>query len=240
LTEANFSAILFLLVMPFYINSCITGRIFMNKTSQRVAVLIDTQNMYHSAKHIHGARLAFGKTVEAVAEGRPVVRAIAYVAKSKTGEENAFFEAMTEMGIELKIKDIQEFSSGAKKADWDVGIAVDAVKLAEKVDVIILLTGDGDFVPLVEYLHGRGVIVEVAAFGESTNAQLKEVVDHFFDISEHHDLLIGSRLARGHKGHRGEATFGLPNELDEVSKKSTSPQKGKPTRESPKRVRVTY
>ncbi len=155
----------------------------MLKLTQRVAVLIDTQNMYHSAKHIHGARLAFGKVVEAVAGGRPVLRAIAYVAKSKTGEEQAFFDAMTEMGIELKIKDVQEFASGEKKADWDVGMAVDAVKLAEKVDVIILMTGDGDFVPLIEYLHGRGVIVEVVAFVESTNAQLRTIADRFFDIS---------------------------------------------------------
>lgn len=204
-------ALIFLLHLPQHFS--------MIRVNQRVAVLIDTQNMYHSAKHIHGARLAFGKVVEAVAEGRPVIRAIAYVAKSKTGEETAFFDAMKEMGIELKIKDIQEFSSGAKKADWDVGIAVDAIKLSSKVDVVILMTGDGDFVPLVEYLHNHGVLVEAAAFGESTNAQLKTVVDNFFDISEHHELLIGSRLARVHhtpaprRTDLGSNTFGLPPEL---------------------------
>jgi len=163
------------------------------RIDQRVAFLIDTQNMYHSAKHIHGARLAFAKVVDVIADHRPIIRAIAYVAKSKTGEEQAFFDALTGAGIELKIKDVQEFMSGAKKADWDVGMAVDAVKLAEKVDVIVLLTGDGDFVPLVEYLHGRGVIVEVAAFSESTNAQLKAIADRFFDISvDGRDCLIGA------------------------------------------------
>jgi len=167
----------------------------LTRITQRVAVLIDTQNMYHSAKHIHGARLAFGKVVDAVADGRPVVRAIAYVAKSKAGDEQSFFEALTDMGIELKVKDVQEFASGEKKADWDVGMAVDAVKLSEKVDVIILFTGDGDFVPLVEYLHGRGVIVEVAAFAESTNAKLKEVADRFFDIStEGRPFLMGKKF----------------------------------------------
>lgn len=167
----------------------------LTRITQRVAVLIDTQNMYHSAKHIHGARLAFGKVVDAVANGRPVVRAIAYVAKSKAGDEQSFFEALTDMGIELKVKDVQEFASGEKKADWDVGMAVDAVKLGEKVDVIILFTGDGDFVPLVEYLHGRGVIVEVAAFAESTNAKLKEVADRFFDIStEGRPFLMGKKF----------------------------------------------
>lgn len=206
----------------------------MIKVTQRVAVLIDTQNMYHSAKHLFGAKLAFGKAVEAVAGERPILRAIAYVAKSKTGEETAFFDALKEMGIELKIKDVQEFSSGAKKADWDVGMAVDAVKLGEKVDVIILMTGDGDFVPLVEYLHGRGVIVEVAAFAESTNAGLKAIADRFFDISTSgRQFLIGAKYGRRpttpHKEETG--TYGIPMELEDVE---TKPVKGK------KRIRVTF
>lgn len=158
--------------------------------AQRVAVLVDAQNMYHSAKHVHGARLNFGKVVDAAVAGRPLVRALAYVAKSKTGEEASFFEALKESHIEPKIKDVQEYASGAKKADWDVGMAIDAVKLAEKVDVIILLTGDGDFVPLIEYLHGRGVMVEVVAFAESTNAQLKAIADSFVDISSHDEFLL--------------------------------------------------
>lgn len=201
------------------------------RLSQRVAILIDTQNMYHSAKHIHGARLAFGKAVDMIAAGRPIIRAIAYVAKSKTGEEQTFFEALQGAGIELKIKDVQEFASGAKKADWDVGMAVDAVKLGEKVDVIVLLTGDGDFVPLVEYLHGRGVIVEVAAFAESTNAQLKVVADRFIDIStEGRECLMGSKLARGglHKISKANQEAGKGGDED---------RKGR--RAAPK-VRITY
>jgi uncharacterized LabA/DUF88 family protein len=161
---------------------------------QRVAVLIDTQNMYHSAKHIHGARLAFEKAVDTVVGGRQVVRVFAYVARSKTGEEQAFFDALTSAGIELRVKDVQEFSSGEKKADWDVGMAVDAVRLADKVDAIVLMTGDGDFVPLVQYLQGRGVLVEVAAFAESTNSQLRQVTDKFFDFStDGQDFLISPK-----------------------------------------------
>jgi uncharacterized LabA/DUF88 family protein len=123
-----------------------------------------------------------------------VVRVFAYVARSKTGEEQAFFDALTSAGIELRVKDIQEFSSGEKKADWDVGMAVDAVRMADKVDAIVLMTGDGDFVPLVQYLQGRGVKVEVAAFAESTNATLKAVADVFFDLSvEGRDFLINPK-----------------------------------------------
>ncbi|MBU2565959.1 NYN domain-containing protein [Patescibacteria group bacterium] len=167
------------------------------RPSQRVAVLIDTQNMYHSAKHLYDSKLNFPALVQAATNGRQLLRAIAYVAKSKTGEEMAFFEALVGGGIELRVKEVLEFSSGVKKADWDVGITIDAVKLAEKVDVIVLMTGDGDFVPCVEYLQAHGVIVEVVAFGSSTSSELRGACDIFFDISESTDeFLIHGNAAK--------------------------------------------
>jgi uncharacterized LabA/DUF88 family protein len=223
----------------------------MTKTHQRVAVLIDTQNMYHSAKHIHGARLAFGKIVDAVANGRPIVRTLAYVAKSKTGEEQAFFDALQEAGIELRCKDVQEFASGEKKADWDVGIAVDAIKLAEKVDAIVLMTGDGDFVPLVQYLKEHGIYVEAAAFGESTNAGLRASVDRFFDIStEGREFLMGSRRARGKPGKLDNMAKAALREmpLDKLQEKppvqpnrpQQKPPEDRPRGGGGRRVRLTY
>ncbi len=167
------------------------------RPEQRVAVFIDTQNMYHSAKHVYGARVNFAALVGAAVENREIIRAIAYVAKSKTGEESAFFEALVQNGIELKIKDVQEFASGQKKADWDVGMTVDAIAISQHVDVVILATGDGDFVPLVEYLHAHGVLCEVAAFGESTNSRLREVADSFLDLSSDPDQF----LIRPHAKH---------------------------------------
>lgn len=170
------------------------------RPTQRVAVLIDAQNMYHSAKHLYDARLNFPELVKSATDERPLLRAIAYVAKSKTGEEMAFFEALVEGGIELRVKEVVEFSSGVKKADWDVGMTIDAVKLADRVDVVILVTGDGDFVPCVEYLQARGVMVEVMAFGSSTNTELRGACDLFFDISEHAEkFLIRSRMPSGGK-----------------------------------------
>lgn len=152
---------------------------------QRVAVFIDTQNMYHSAKHIYGARVNFGAVVDSAVANRPVIRAIAYVAKSKTGEEHGFFEALVQHGIELKVKDVQEFASGEKKADWDVGMAVDAmaISMSGRVDAVVLVTGDGDFCPLADFLKANGILCEVVAFGSSTNAQLKERADSFLDLS---------------------------------------------------------
>lgn len=152
---------------------------------QRVAVFIDAQNLYHSGKNLYHSKINFGAILKDALDGRKLVRAIAYVIATESGEENNFFDALTKMGIETKVKDLQIFSSGAKKADWDVGMAIDAVKMAPKIDAVVLVTGDGDFVPLVEYLQtNEGCQVEVASFGKSTSAKLIEATDHFMDLDE--------------------------------------------------------
>jgi len=82
---------------------------------------------------------------------------------------------------------LQIFSGGAKKGDWDVGLAVDAMKMAPKLDAVILVAGDGDFVPLVEYLQSTsGVQVEVVSFGKSASMKLKEQADDFLDLSNNY------------------------------------------------------
>lgn len=152
---------------------------------QRVGIYIDAQNLYHSGKNLYHSKVNFGQIVKDALDDRKLVRAVAYVIATETGEENAFFDALTKVGIETKVKDLQIFSSGAKKADWDVGLAIDAVKLSPKLDSVILITGDGDFVPLVEYLQmNQGCQVEVVSFGKSTSAKLIEAADNFMDLDE--------------------------------------------------------
>lgn len=151
---------------------------------QRVGIFIDAQNLYHSAKNLYQARVNFGQVVKDVLAGRALIRAMAYVITTESGEEKNFFDALGKMGIETRTKDLQIFMGGAKKADWDVGLAVDAIKMAPKLDTVILITGDGDFVPLVEYLKiNEGCQVEVASFGQSSSAKLKESCDEFIDLS---------------------------------------------------------
>ncbi len=169
---------------------------------QRVGVFIDTQNIYHSAKNLYHSKVNFGQIVKDVVGDRSLIRAIAYVITTEAGDEKAFFEALTKMGIETKTKDLQIFGSGAKKADWDVGMAIDAVKMAPKLDAVILVTGDGDFVPLVEYLQtNEGCQVEVVSFGKSTSVKLREAVDDFFDLDED----VKKYLIGGHA--KGKSNF---------------------------------
>jgi uncharacterized protein (TIGR00288 family) len=166
---------------------------------QRVAILIDTQNLYHSAKNLYHAKVNFGAVVKTALGNRKLIRAVSYVVNTEGGEETAFFEALEKVGIEIKTKDLQIFYGGAKKADWDVGMAVDAIKLAHKVDAIVLVTGDGDFIPLVEYVKSQGCQVEAITFGRSASGKLRETVDDFIDMDDNPNAyLIGYKpMKRG-------------------------------------------
>lgn len=164
---------------------------------QRVGVFIDVQNMYYSAKNLFGAKVNFGNIVKEGMAGRKLVRAIAYVVSTEGGEEKPFFDALYNLGIETKEKPLQIFYGGEKKADWDVGITVDAIRLAPSLDAIIIVSGDGDYVPLIEYLRNQGKQVEVMAFGNTTSSKLLDAADDYTDLSmDKSKFLIKSYVAR--------------------------------------------
>ena len=161
---------------------------------QRVGVFIDYQNLYHSARNLYKARVNFGAVLKEAVAGRKLVRAVAYVITSETGEEKNFFGALEKLGIETKTKDLQVLYGGFKKGDWDVGLAVDAIKFANKLDAVVLVAGDGDYVPMVEYIQSMGTHVEAISFGKSTSGKLREAVDDFIDLSLNpKKFLIGSK-----------------------------------------------
>lgn len=158
---------------------------------QRVGVLVDVSNMYHSAKNLYKRRVNYQEVLRNAVAGRKLIRATAYVVKTENEEGMAFFEALSQQGFEVQMKDLQIFAGGAKKADWDVGIAVDAIKLGPKLDVIVLVTGDGDYIPLVNYLQNTfGCLVEIAAFRQTTSSRLIEEADDFINLSENKKYLL--------------------------------------------------
>lgn len=192
----------------------------MTHPNQRVGIFVDVQNLYHSAKNLYRARVNYRELLKNLVGDRQLIRAVAYVVKSegilpplppkegakdaKDGDkgnngrglssEAAFFEALEQAGLELRLKDLQVYADGFKKADWDVGMAVDAIRMAPFLDVIILVTGDGDFIPLVDYLKwGAGRLVEVAAFHRSASSKLKEAADQFVGIEDMPRVIMKSR-----------------------------------------------
>lgn len=151
---------------------------------QRVVVLMDVQNLYHSAKHLYQSRVDFKQVLNLGVSKRNLIRSFAYVIRTKSGEEKSFFDALTNLGIETRIKDLQEYQGGFKKGDWDVGMVIDAIRLSNNVDSIVLVTGDGDFIPLVEFLQNKGIRVEVVAFKRSASSRLIEAADEFMDLED--------------------------------------------------------
>lgn len=151
---------------------------------QRVGIFIDTQNLYHTAKNLYKRKVNFAAVLKDALAGRTLIRAIAYVITTENEDEKAFFGALQKAGIETKAKDLQIFYDGSKKADWDIGLAIDAVSMAPKLDAVVIISGDGDFVPLCKYLqYHHGVQVEAMTFGQSASSMLKEAADEFFDLS---------------------------------------------------------
>jgi len=158
---------------------------------QRVGVLVDVSNMYHSAKNLYSKKVNFREILIKAVAGRKLIRATAYAIRTETKEEAPFVEALEAQGFEVKMKDLQIFAGGAKKADWDVGIAIDAIKLAEKLDVLVLVSGDGDYLPVMSYIqNNKGCLVEVMAFRKTCSSRLVEEADDFTDLGSNKKFLI--------------------------------------------------
>lgn len=165
---------------------------------QRVGVFVDVQNLYYSAKNLYRAKVDFSQVLKEAVGPRKLIRAIAYVIQAQLPEERKFFTALDLQGFEVKTKDLQIFITGDKKGDWDVGLTIDMIKVAPQLDVIVLVTGDGDYAPAIEYLQYHGTQVEVIAFGETASGRLREIADVFTDLSENKDeFLIREYKNRG-------------------------------------------
>ena len=161
---------------------------------QRVGVFVDIQNLYYSAKYVYKKQVNFGEVLKTAVNGRKLTRAIAYVIKADIGKEQSFFDALEKIGYEIKAKDLQIFPGGMKKGDWDVGIAMDCIELAPKLDTVVLISGDGDYIPLAQHLQkATGCRVEVIAFGKSCSAKLKEEADSFTDLDKGKKYLLAKK-----------------------------------------------
>ena len=188
---------------------------------QRVGVFIDVQNMYYSARNIHQRKVNFANIVDEGVGDRKLIRAIAYVVTTKTGEETPFLDALRKKGIETKEKELLEYFSGQKKADWDVGITVDIIRMLDMLDVVVLVSGDGDYIPLVHFCQSRGRQVEVISFRESTSSKLVEAADLHVDMSKNRRKFLiggGPRGAREDQEETGTEGVFEPAHEDEVEK----------------------
>ena len=159
--------------------------------NQRVAIFLDIQNLYYSARDTFNRKVNFESVLHKVLKERVLIRAIAYLVRLHGVDQKAFINTLKHIGYQVRVKEPKIFKSIDEqgnlwttiKADWDMGIAMDAISMAEKIDVAILASGDGDFVDLVRYLHTKGVKVEIAAFKQTAAKELIEIADEFIDLT---------------------------------------------------------
>lgn len=157
---------------------------FTKHEEQRVGVFVDVQNLYYSARNIYNSRVNFSALLNQAVGKRKLIRAIAYVIRAQMPEEQTFFDALGKAGFEVKAKDLQVFYGGIKKGDWDVGVTMDVIRMMNKLDTVVLASGDGDYAPLLEYVKNFGARVEIIAFGKSASGKLIEMADDFIDLDE--------------------------------------------------------
>lgn len=200
---------------------------------QRIGVFVDVQNMYYSAKHLYNSKVNFANILKTVVDGRKLIRALAYVIKTEAMTEKSFHEALEKIGFEIRAKDLQIFYGGAKKGDWDVGISMDIIESAPKLDVIIIVSGDGDFVPALQHARSSGCIVEAAAFGRSASSMLKNEVTKFYDLDGQKDQYLiksssrKSPVRKSTSGRKKSSSAGSSNTSSSSSKKSSPKTKPK-------------
>lgn len=151
---------------------------------QRVGVFVDVQNMYYSAKNLYSAKVNFSEVLKSAVAKRKLVRAFAYVIRADVGAERDFFDALNKFGFEVKEKELQIFYGGAKKGDWDVGLCMDVVRLIPKIDVMVLISGDGDYTELLKYAKSQGVKTEIISFGKTTSGMLAAEAEEIIDMAE--------------------------------------------------------
>lgn len=194
---------------------------------QRVGVFVDVQNLYYSARYVYDKRVNFSNVLKAAVQDRRLVRAIAYVIKADMMGEKSFFDALEAIGYEVKSKDLQIFPGGAKKGDWDIGIAMDAIELAPKLDVVVLVSGDGDYKDLVQHLkRALGCRVEAVAFGKSTSGLLTGEVDDFIDLDKNPKEYLIDRAEKGAAPKQGRTT---PAKDGKAKSHPATPQKSQGT-----------
>lgn len=154
----------------------------------RVAVLVDVQNVFYAARDQFSGKLDFRKLLDRAVGKRALVRAVAYCVTCPGTDPEKFHNSLKMHGYEIKERMLKIISEGVTKGDWDVGITIDAINIARDVDVVIIVSGDGDFVDLVEYLKTTGKRVEAMCFHGATANELIQSVSSYRWIDE--DLLI--------------------------------------------------
>ena len=166
--------------------------------AQKVALLVDTQNIYYAARAHNAGAVDYRRLLTAAVRGRRALHATAYVVE-REGDSTSFgfYAKLGALGYRVKRMRLRvhrvDDAGQVVEGDWDMGIAADMVRAMDQADVIVLASGDADFVPFVELAQQRGVRVEVLAFRDSTGQALLDAVDSFINLADLDGIFLPAR-----------------------------------------------
>lgn len=164
----------------------------MSLKNQRVGIFVDVQNLFYSAKFQHHMKVDFAKLLNMCVNERMLIRALAYIVQTPDIDQSSFINVLSSIGFEVKSKALRVRPDGTAKGDWDMGIAIDSIAMANRLDVIVLVSGDGDFCDLVEMLKSNGVVVEIISFPNNTSEDLKACATMYLPLDKN-VLIPGSK-----------------------------------------------
>ncbi len=154
----------------------------------RIGIFVDVPNIMYAAEREH-VKLDYGRVLDYIIGNRELVRASAYAPISDDPDEELetqkFVQPFMDLGYRIVTKPLKRYANGTIKANFDVELAIDVLTMSDRLDIVVLLSGDGDFRRLVEIVASKGVRVEVVAFGPSTAAELRTVADEYTDLNDH-------------------------------------------------------
>ena len=160
--------------------------------SQRVGIFVDVQNLFYSAKYQHQSKVDFAKLLAICLNDRQLIRAITYIVQTPDIDQTSFINILTGIDYEIKSKDLRVRPDGTAKGDWDMGIAIDTIAMADRLDVVVLVSGDGDFCELIYMLKAKGVVAEVVSFPNNTAEDLKTAATLYIPLDKN-VLIPGSK-----------------------------------------------
>lgn len=153
---------------------------------RRLGIFIDNQNVYYSTRGYFGKKLNYQKLLELLVKDRHLVKAVCYIVDQPEVDQEGFKNILKNYGITVRERELIRRADGSAKGNWDIGIAVDVLTMVEKnsLDIVVLVTCDGDFVDLIKLLSAKGIRSEVAGFAMNMAMSLKETADEYYFITE--------------------------------------------------------
>ncbi|HEY7525509.1 MAG TPA: NYN domain-containing protein, partial [Candidatus Limnocylindria bacterium] len=168
--------------------------------SKNVAVFVDVANLYYSARG-QEVDVDYVALLKAATKGRDLIRAYAYSGLDPENEnQRKFIDFLNKNGYKVVHKDIRKFGDGRVKANLDIELVVDMFRLAKRMDIAVVVSGDGDFAAAIRALQDEGVRCEVISFRPNTSSDLIAVADEFIDIMKIASIGRDKKTATATKG----------------------------------------